>query len=59
MPDIQCAILADLPEHFTTAEGVAIAVRNGMSERTFKQWLKDKGNGILFIRESHGKYSKI
>lgn len=59
MPDIQCAVLADLPEHFTTAEGVAIAVRNGMSERSFKQWLKDKGNGILFIRESHGKYSKI
>ncbi len=59
MPDIQCAVLADLPEHFTTAEGVAIAGRNGMSERTFKQWLKDKANGILFIRESHGKYSKI
>lgn len=59
MPDIHCAVLAELPERFTTAEGVAIAVRNGMPERTFKQWLKDKGNGILFAKESHGKYSKI
>ena len=43
---------------FTTAEGVAIAAKNGMKERTFKKFLSDR-RGVFFTRDNHGIYSKI
>ena len=51
-------IFKALPEIFTTAEGVAIAARNDIPERTFKEFL-GRQNGVLFRREKHGVYNKI
>lgn len=58
LTDIQTAVLSDLPDTFTTAEGVAIADKNKMKERTFKKFLSDN-IGVFFTRDSHGSYSKI
>ena len=58
MTDVQLAVMSDLPDTFTTAEGVAIAAKNGMKERTFKKFLRDR-RGVFFTRDSHGSYSKI
>ena len=43
---------------FTTAEGVAIAGKCGMSERSFKRFLRDR-KGVLFAHSSHGNYTKL
>lgn len=58
LTEIQTAVLSDLPDTFTTAEGVAIAAKNGMKERTFKKFLSDR-RGVFFTRDNHGSYSKI
>ena len=58
LTDTQVAVLSDLPDTFTTAEGIAFAAKNGMKERTFKKFLHDR-RGILFTRDNHGSYSKI
>ena len=58
LTDTQTAVLSDLPDTFTTAEGVAIADKNKMKERTFKKFLSDN-IGVFFTRDSHGSYSKI
>jgi hypothetical protein len=58
LTEIQAAVLSDLPDTFTTAEGVAIAAKNGMKERTFKKFLSDR-RGVFFTRDNHGIYSKI
>ena len=43
---------------FTTAEGVAIAAKCGMSERSFKRFIKDR-KGVLFVHSAHGNYTKL
>ena len=48
-PRLQLAVLSELPDSFTTAEGVAIAGKCGMPERSFKRFLKDR-KGVLFTR---------
>ena len=48
-------IYEQLPDDFTTGQGVAIAAKFEMKERTFKSFLKEKG---LFCKRSHGNYSK-
>lgn len=58
LTDVQLAVMSELPDTFTTAEGVAIASKNGMPERTFKKFLHDK-RGVFFSRDSYGSYSKI
>jgi len=54
----QLAILHQLPNLFTTAEGLELADKEGMKERAFKDFLS-RNIGILFKRERHGEYSKI
>jgi len=58
LSDLQISVLSDLPDTFTTKIGVAIAVANGMKERTFKKFLK-RGRGVFFTYDSYGNYSKI
>ena len=58
LTEVQLAVMSELPDTFTTAEGVAIASKNGMPERTFKKFLRDK-RGVFFSRDSYGSYSKI
>ncbi len=58
MSEAQLNMMEDLPDKFTTAEGIAAALKNGISERTFKRMLSGK-YGMLFTREAHGKYSKL
>ncbi|WP_172798134.1 DUF3987 domain-containing protein [Pontibacter akesuensis] len=48
-------LYAQLPQHFTTAEGLLAAERHGMPERTFKKFLSEK---TLFTKVSHGQYEK-
>lgn len=45
-----------LPTQFKTGEGVQVAARFGMKERTFKSWLNDKR---LFTKIEHGLNEKI
>ncbi len=56
--ELQLAVLSELPGTFTTAEGVAIAAKCGMSERSFKRFIKDR-KGVLFVHSAHGNYSKL
>lgn len=58
LTDVQLAVMSELPDTFTTAEGVAIAAKNGMPERTFKRFLREK-RGVFFSRDSHGTYTKF
>ena len=58
LTELQLAVLSELPGTFTTAEGVAIAAKCGMSERSFKRFLKDR-NGVLFVHSAHGNYTKL
>lgn len=58
MTDVQLAVMSELPDTFTTAEGVAIASKNGMPERTFKRFLREK-RGVFFSHNSHGTYTKF
>ena len=58
LTELQLAVLSELPDSFTTAEGVAIAGKCGMSERSFKRFLRDR-KGVLFGRSSHGNYTKL
>ena len=56
----QRAIIADLPDSFTTEEGIAVAKENGMPGRTFQDFLKRSVSlGTYFQREKHGHYSKL
>ena len=47
LTDVQLAVMSELPATFTTAEGVAIAGKCGMAERTFKKFLRDR-RGVFF-----------
>ena len=58
LTDVQLAVMSELPDTFTTAEGVAIASKNGMPERTFKRFLRER-RGVFFSRDSHGTYTKF
>ena len=58
LTEMQLSVLSELPDGFTTAEGVAIAGKCGMSERSFKRFLRDR-KGVLFIRNTHGNYTKL
>ncbi|MFM7358922.1 MAG: YfjI family protein [Sediminibacterium sp.] len=49
-------IYSELPDEFSTNEGVIIATKYGMPERTFKNWLK---SFEYFSHLNHGKYRKI
>lgn len=56
----QKAIIAALPDSFTTEEGIAVAKENGMPGRTFQDFLKRSVSlGTYFQREKHGHYSKL
>lgn len=56
----QRAIIAALPDCFTTEEGIAVARENGMPGRTFQDFLKRSVSlGTYFQREKHGHYSKL
>lgn len=50
-------IYLNLPQRFTTAEGIGIAESYGMQEHAFKMFLKCH-IGTLFRKENHGEYSK-
>lgn len=54
----QQSLLFQLPELFTTAQGVEIAASQGMKERAFKEFLS-KHIGILFQKDLHGEYRKV
>lgn len=54
----QQSILSQLPELFTTAQGVEIAANQGMKERAFKEFLS-KQTGTLFAKDRHGEYRKV
>ena len=54
MTETQKKIYLELPISFTTAEGLELAYEHGISERTFKEWLKSK----FFKHISHGQYEK-
>lgn len=54
MTEKQRAIYNDLPITFDTGEGVEIAKEHGVSERTFKDWLKSD----YFRHVKHGTYEK-
>ncbi|MDR0745727.1 MAG: DUF3987 domain-containing protein, partial [Mediterranea sp.] len=54
----QQSILFQLPELFTTAQGVEIAAEQGMKERAFKEFLS-KSIGTLFQKDRHGEYRKV
>ena len=61
LTELQKTILDDLPNSFSTAEGIKIACKKiknkpRISERQFKTYLKDSK---LFKKLSHGKYDKI
>ena len=58
LTELQLAVLSELPDGFTTAEGVAIAGKCGMPERSFKRFLRDR-KGVLFTRNTHGNYTKL
>ena len=58
LTELQLAVLSELPDSFTTAEGVAIAGKCGMPERSFKRFVKDR-KGVVFAHDSHGKYTKL
>ena len=58
LTELQLAVLSELPDSFTTAEGVAIAGKCGMSERSFKRFVKDR-KGVVFVHNAHGKYTKL
>lgn len=45
-----------LPDEFATKEGVEIALKNGIRERTFKRFLSDKR---LFSQNTWGNYEKL
>lgn len=54
----QQSLLFQLPELFTTAQGVEIAANQGMKERAFKEF-PSKHIGILFQKDRHGEYRKV
>lgn len=54
----QLAIVTALPQEFETGGGIAVAMENGMAERTFMEFLKNN-LGKLFQKSSHGKYIKL
>ena len=58
LTELQLSVISELPDGFTTAEGVAIAGKCGMSERSFKRFLRDR-KGVLFAHSSHGNYTKL
>lgn len=58
LTELQLSVLSELPDGFTIAEGVAIAGKCGMSERSFKRFLRDR-KGVLFAHSSHGNYTKL
>ena len=55
--ELHRTIYHDLPQRFTTAEGIALAESYGMKEHAFKMMLK-RHLGTLFKKINHGEYSK-
>ena len=56
LSEAQRQLINALPESFTTAQGVEIAQRCGVPERTFKRFI---GNTLFFRREKQGQYTKV
>ncbi|MFI3294218.1 MAG: hypothetical protein SNI70_11975, partial [Rikenellaceae bacterium] len=52
----QKTLVSALPESFTTAEGMVIALRCGVPERTFKRFIM---TSPLFRKEKHGYFIKV
>ena len=55
LPNDKQALYNELPETFTTSEGVEVAKSLGMAERTFKNFIKKRN---LFNRSKRGEYEK-
>jgi hypothetical protein len=55
LPELQKTVFNALPDSFLTREGLAIASRNGMPDRTFMTFLKNKS---LFRKLKHAEYEK-
>ncbi len=58
LSELQRAVIAALPEEFTTEQGVEIAIANSMAERTFKDFVK-RFTGIHFQKVRHGVYANL
>lgn len=56
LPKDKQLLYSDLPENFSTQEGVKIAKEHGFPERSFKRFLR---NEVLFENSSRGKYRKL
>ena len=52
------AIIAALPDEFTTEQGTAIAEKYDMADRTFRDFVK-RYCGIHFQKIRHGVYAKL
>lgn len=55
LPQDKRQLFETLPNEFATSEGLKIASKAGIPERTFKDFIKD---GNLFQKLKHGKYKK-
>lgn len=55
LPQDKRQLFETLPNEFTTGEGLKIALKMGIPERTFKDFIKDRN---LFHRLKHGSYKK-
>ena len=58
LTSVQKDVWIALPIEFSTGDAANIAVKNGMPERTFKEFLKNN-IGNLFTKDKHGVYRKI
>lgn len=58
LSELQRAVIAALPDEFTTEQGVSIASENSMPERTFKDFVK-RYTGVHFQKIRHGVYAKL
>ncbi len=56
LSELQKSVVNALPDSFSTSQGVEIAQRCGVAERTFKRFIM---NSSLFNREKQGQYTKI
>lgn len=55
LPTDKQNLFRELPDNFTTGEGVQVAESLGIAERTFKRFLSNRD---LFKNDKHGKYEK-
>jgi hypothetical protein len=56
LTSLETEIYNELPENFTTAEGITIAESKGMKKRTFQNFINKNG---IFEKEKQGCYIKL